>query len=154
MRRFPLIVSMLLIITCTSTMTPRANTREEVVAYVDRAAQVVAENGPSCDTFQQPRWLAGDYYVFVISADGVTTCHPVRPDLVGTNANAVVDPNGKRIGEEFIRVANGPQGNGWVDYEWARPGQSVPVAKSSYVRRVIGPDGKSYIVGSGGYELR
>ena len=138
---------------CASVMTPRDNTREEIVAYVDRAARVVQENGPSCEMFADPRWRSGDWYIFVFNLDdGRTICHPVRPDLVGTNASAVVDPNGKRPGDEMLRVANA-SGTGWVEYVWARPGQSAPEPKSAYVRRVTGPDGRVYVVGSGGYAV-
>jgi hypothetical protein len=145
-------VLVLLIIACASTMTPRDNSREEIVAYVDRAARGVQENGPSCDMFADQRWLSGDWYIFVFDADGKTICHPVRPDLVGTNTSAVVDPNGKRIGDEMLRIVT-TSGAGWVDYVWARPGQSTPDPKMSYVRRVTGPDGRIYGVGSGGYGL-
>lgn len=133
---------------------PQANTREEIVAYVDRAATYVSQHGPSCQTFSNAPWFAGDWYIFVLEIDGRTVCHPARPDLVGTQEADLVDPNGKRIGQEFLAIANGPDGRGWVDYVWARPGGSVPVPKSAYVRKVIGPDGKGYIVGSGGYEVK
>ena len=65
----------------TSSMTPRANTHDEIVAYVNRAANVIAAKGPSCDTFKSPPWYSGDWYVFVLEADGRTVCHPARPDL-------------------------------------------------------------------------
>jgi cytochrome c len=137
---------------CASTMTPRHNSHDDVVAYVDRAANVVRDHGPSCDTFARPEWKSGDWYIFVLERDGRTICHPAKPELVGTMVTDVADANGKRIGDEFVRVASAR--GGWVDYVWPRPGQTTPVAKSSYVRLVDGPGGKSYIVGSGGYELK
>ena len=137
----------------TSSMTPRANTRDEIVAYVNRAAGVVAAHGPSCHDFQSPAWFSNDWYVFVLEPDGRTVCHPARPDLVGTLETDLADPNGKPIGREFLRVAREQPSGGWVDYVWARPGQTTPVPKSAFVRQVTGPDGKAYIVGSGGYEL-
>lgn len=145
-------LSLVLVIGCATSMTPRNNTRNEIAAYVDRAAQIVQENGPSCEMFAQDRWRSGDWYIFVFSIDGKTVCHPVRPDLVDTAVSTIIDPNGKRVGDELMRVAT-TSGTGWVDYVWARPGQSTPEAKTSYVRRVTGPDGKAYVVGSGGYGL-
>ena len=152
MKRFaPLAI--LLVIGCASSMTPRANTRDEITTYVDKAARLVEKSGPSCDTFGMQNWRSGDYYIFVLGADGNTVCHPVRADLVGTDVRTVVDPNGMRIGDAFLAYATGSETSGWVDYVWARPGQTTPEPKSSYVRRVTGPDGKIYVVGSGGYAL-
>lgn len=137
---------------CATTYTPRHNTHQDIAAYVDRAASVVRDHGPSCDTFAKPEWKSGDWYIFVLEPNGRTLCHPAKPELVGTMVTDLVDANGKRIGDEFVRAATA-QG-GWVDYVWPRPGGTAPVAKSSYVRLVAGPGGKSYIVGSGGYELK
>jgi len=149
------LLPLLLAVACaTSSMTPRANTRDDIVEYVNRAANVVATNGPSCNMFKSPQWFANDWYVFVLESDGKTVCHPARPEMVGMTATSIVDPNGKPIGREFLRVARERAAGGWVDYVWPRPGQTTPVAKSSFVKQVTAPDGKTYIVGSGGYELR
>jgi len=66
----------------------------------------------------------------------------------------IVDANGNRVGDLIMAAGNSPAGHGWADYVWPRPGQTTPVAKSSYVVRVAGPDGTQYIVGSGGYDLK
>ena len=153
MKRLACLAAILLVIGCASSMTPRADTRDEIKSYVDRAARLVERSGPSCDTFGMQNWRSGDYYIFVLGADGNTICHPVRADLVGTDARMTVDPNGKRIGDAFLAYASGAETSGWVDYVWARPGQTTPEPKSSYVKRVTGPDGKVYVVGSGGYAL-
>ena len=64
----------------------------------------------------------------------------------------VVDSKGAHIGTALIDAAK--KGGGWVDYVWPRPGTTNPVSKSSYSMQVKGPDGKTYYVGSGGYELK
>lgn len=134
--------------------TPRAATHDAVVAYVDRAAALVAKSGASCDTFSAPAWFSGEWYIFVFDADRNAACHPAQPAMVGKSASEIVDPNGKRIGDLMMAAAGGAEGKGWVDYVWPRPGESKPVAKSAYVVSVTGPDGKKYVVGSGGYELK
>jgi signal transduction histidine kinase len=149
MRR--LVVLVLILSACATSHIPTANNRDEVTAYVNSAAAIVAKSGPSCATFNSAKWYEGDWYIFVLEPDGKAVCHPARPDLVGDMVNSLVDPNGMRIGEAFVTTANSPAGNGWVDYVWARPGQNTPVKKSSYVTMVTGPDGKKYIVGSGTY---
>jgi signal transduction histidine kinase len=147
-----LFASVIVLVGCSTAMTPRAATREAIVAYVDRAAAVVAAEGPrACDTLRTRSWFAGDWYVFVLAADGRTVCHPSHPEMVGTMAHELVDANGMRFGDEFVRVAG--QGGGWVDYIWKRPGDPTPVSKSSYVRSVTAADGEVYVIGSGGYGI-
>ena len=147
MRRLSAII---VLVGCSTTMTPRAATRDAIVGYVNRAAGVVAAQGPrACDTLRTRLWVSGEWYVFVLAADGRTLCHPARPEMVGTMAHELVDANGMRFGDAFVRVAG--EGGGWVDYIWTRPGDLSPVSKSSYVRSVTDADGQVYVVGSGGY---
>jgi methyl-accepting chemotaxis protein len=140
-------------VSCSTSMVPRTHSRDAVVDYVNRAAELVADSGAAaCSTFRSNAWYSGEWYIFVFDESGRTACHPARPDMVGTVASQLMDTNGVRIGDEFMRVGS-LDGGGWVDYHWARPGSTAPVAKSAYVRSVM-RDGKRYIVGSGGYEMR
>ena len=142
----------LLAASCSTSMVPHANSREAVVDYVNRAAELVADSGAAaCETLRGPQWYSGDWYVFIFDDSGRTVCHPGHPQMVGTMASALVDANGVRFGDALMRTG-AVDGGGWVDYAWARPGSSTPVAKSAYVRSVS-RDGRTYIVGSGGYEL-
>lgn len=132
---------------------PQANTRDEVVAYVDRAAALVSATGDAaCESLRSREWASADWYVFMFDANGKTVCHPARPDLVGRMASELADPNGKRFGDEFMRVASA--GGGWVEYAWPRDGSSSPETKSTYVKQVTAPYGRTYVVGSGGYGLQ
>jgi len=141
--------------------------RSGVVAFNDRdavvegivlmtkggnAAKVVAKSGPSCEKFKSKDWMDGDYYVFVTGPDDKLVCHP-NASMVGKANADIVDANGKKVGLDLIAAAK-KKGGGWVDYVWPRPGQTTPVAKSSYATQVKGPDGKWYVVGAGGYELK
>ena len=110
----------------------------------------MAKNGPSCEAFSSPGWFNGDWYIFVFGPDQKTLCHPAQPAMVGKSASEIVDPTGKRTGDLLMAAANGSEGHGWVEYVWPRPGQTKPVPKSAYVVAVTGPDGKKYVVGSGG----
>ena len=131
--------------------TPKANTRAEIKAYVERAAQHVAKHGADCAAFKSKDWMSGDYYIFVTGPDERELCHPLA-SMIGKPASEVVDSNGKNVGMALIEAAK--KGGGWVDYVWPRPGTTKPVAKSSYSVQVKAPDGKTYYVGSGGYELK
>src|SRR6185503_17424123 len=115
--RHLIILSVLFLAACASSMTPKANTHDEVVAYVNRAADVVSKNGPSCATFAKPEWMAAEWYVFVQEADGKIVCHP-NAQIIGRNVSEIVDANGKHVGEAL--QAAGASGHGWVDYVWPR----------------------------------
>ena len=152
----PVVLSLALLAGCATsskTMLPAANTRDAVMSYVNRAAAVVAKNGPSCETFSQPTWMGGDYYIFVIGPDNRVICHP-NGQLIGKLQSEIIDANGMRVGDALGSTAASAAGHGWVNYVWPRPGTTAPVAKSTYVTRVTGPDGKSYVVGGGGYALQ
>ena len=131
---------------------PKKNTRDAVKAYVKSAAKVIAKSGPSCDVFKGKNWMAGDYYIFVTGPDDRLVCHP-NPSMVGKANADIVDANGKKVGLDLI-AAGRKKGGGWVNYVWPRPGQTTPVPKTSYAMQVKGPDGKWYVVGSGGYDLK
>jgi signal transduction histidine kinase len=133
--------------------TPPANTRDAVKAYVQEAAKVIAKDGPSCATFADKSWTSDDYYIIVVGPDDKVVCYP-DPQVVGRPTSQVVDVNGKKVGDLLNAAARNNEGGGWVEYLWPRPGTTKPVPKSSYAVSVTAPDGKRYVVGSGGYELK
>lgn len=147
-------LSLVLLAGCASNLiTPGVNTRDAVMSYVNSAANVVSKNGPSCDKFSSSSWMSGDYYIFVVGPDGRVLCHP-NAQIVGMMESDIVDVNGMRVGDALSAAAATPAGHGWVNYVWPRPGTTTPMAKSTYVTRVTGPDGKVYMVGGGGYQLQ
>lgn len=73
--------------------------------------------------------------------------HPFKPDLDGKDMSDYSDPKGKKLFVEFAKVCR-EKGDGFVDYEWPKPGQEKPSPKLSYVKLV--PEW-GWIVGSGIY---
>lgn len=73
--------------------------------------------------------------------------HPFKPELNGTMLSSNLDPNGKAIFVEMVKVVNA-QGSGFVDYMWSRPGESEPQPKISYV---AGFKPWGWVVGTGVY---
>jgi signal transduction histidine kinase len=145
-----------LLISCATSYVPRMNSRQALMDYVERAAALVARQGPesACSSFTEPKWMGGDYYVFISRvSDNVVVCHPVNATLVGVSQTDLRDVNGKYFVRDMADAANSAAGRGWVEYQWARPGQTTPEPKSAYVVAVTAPDGKRYIVGSGGYNM-
>jgi signal transduction histidine kinase len=147
---------LVLVAACASSYAPTVKSREALVTYVERAAALVEREGPdaACTAFHDRRWKSGEWYVFINRADDdVLVCHPARPDLVGGDQTDLQDVNGVYLAREMRARAEEPGAAGWVEYMWARPGETTPVRKSVYVVAVTAPDGRRYVVGSGGYEM-
>jgi methyl-accepting chemotaxis protein len=73
--------------------------------------------------------------------------HPIKPELNGQDVSGMKDPNGKALFKAFVQtVQQGKQG--FVDYQWPRPGTDKPVDKLSYVH---GFEPWGWVIGSGIY---
>ena len=136
----------------TASHLPKANTRHDVTAYVEAAADVVRQHGPSCETFATPEWRGGPYYIFVDGPDDRAVCHP-NAALIGKPFAAITNARDEKVGEMIAAKGKGA-GRGWVEYYWAPPGEKIEKLKSTYVIGVTGPGGKHYVVGSGAWDLK
>ncbi len=79
-----------------------------------------------------PGSVDGQWYVFVIDADGTRIANPTTPDLIGTNAGDAVDINGKAYGTELVAATENGR---WVDYYFVNPGTGEPERKHTWVVR-------------------
>jgi signal transduction histidine kinase len=136
---------------------PEHQATRELVSLVDDAAALVAGKGheAACAAFHEKgsRWFDDETYVFILGMEGLALCHPARPSLEGRGQIDLRDPHGRPIVQNFIRDLERAE-TGWEHYLWPRPGGGTNFFwKTSYVRRVEGPDGVSYVVGSGGYQM-
>ena len=130
----------------------------ELVALVDDATELVRGKGESAfDDFRVAgsRWRHAETYVFVLDLDGNMLVH-ADPALEGKNQLELKDVGGKPIIRGLLDVTSAVAGKpqGWYHYQWPVPGGLLPRWKSSFVRRVSSPSGKSYVVGSGMYNDR
>ena len=75
---------------------------------------------------------------------------PASPALVGKNLIDVSDKGtpGKPVFKEFVQLARS-KGEGWIEYQWPKPGSTAAAKKTSYICRV---PGKDLLVGAGTYE--
>ncbi len=129
----------------------------ELVALVARAVELVEGRGMevACGELkrQDGPWLEADSYVFVLTADGTSLCHPARPALEGRNLEELHDPDDRPILQLMLeQLADGSE-DGWIHYLWPRPEDSVLSWKSTYLRRAEGVQGRELIVASGVYRL-
>ncbi|MDP2007876.1 MAG: methyl-accepting chemotaxis protein [Rubrivivax sp.] len=73
--------------------------------------------------------------------------HPIKPELDGKDASGMKDPNGFALFLGFVDTVK-RSGQGFVAYQWPKPGSAKPVDKLSYVKG-FAPWG--WIIGSGIY---
>ena len=125
-----------------------------VVEQVDDAAELLAAEGEAAFATLRDRssgFRFYDSYVFVMSPEGVQLVNAGFPDVEGQNLLDLTDQDGVVIGREILALLADREA-GWVDYKWPRPGDEKAVGKSTYVRKVNLPDGRTLIVGAGIYE--
>jgi signal transduction histidine kinase len=132
---------------------------QNLVALVEDAAGLIETKGD--EAFKEfakkdSKWFNADYYLFAYTIDGTTVFHPVRPDLVGQNVMDLKDMNGKQIIRQITNIGRQPasDASGWVFYLWEDRTQITPTWKAAYIRKVVTPDLKTYVVGSGSYNIK
>jgi Signal transduction histidine kinase len=127
---------------------------KRLVALVEEAAELVEKRGPAAfEAFGKrgSKWFDDKHYLFVYDISGVCLFHPVEPELVGKNLMDFKDMNGKQVIRMLTDVGKKPgdRASGWVFYLWEDGTQISPLWKSSYIRKAVGPDRKTYLIGSG-----
>jgi len=132
----------------TKTTGPKA----ELEAFVQMAAAEIEKRGE--EAFADFRetdgiWFKGDKYLFVFDLEGNAICHPINPDLEGTNMLDTQDPDGVAPMQQMLSIVQ-EGGSGWVNYKWPKPGSGEPVDKSSFVTTAKFGD-STVAVGSGIY---
>ncbi len=75
----------------------------------------------------------GDNYIWINDMSPAMIMHPAKPELDGKDLSAFKDPKGVYLFKEMVDVCKA-DGGGMVSYDWAKPGESEPKPKISYVR--------------------
>ncbi len=136
---------------------PEHEETKQLMSFVKEAAALWEGKGAAaCVDFKKKgsQWFRGDTYVFVSDLTGISVCHPANPGLEGTNQLDLKDAGGKPIIRQFLKVVSSDKHQGWVHYQWPKPGEPEPSWKTSYVVRVRAPSGVDYLVGSGRYDMK
>ncbi len=97
------------------------------------------------------RFSDGAGYVWIHNLDGVMVMHPVKPSLDGKALLDMRDVNGVYL---FVAMNETVEehGKGWIPYSWPKPGKKDSSPKISYCV-LVKHGGKSYVVGSGMYDV-
>ena len=157
----PILVALFMSLLCGATWASddyQYKETRELVALVDDAAELVHTKGEAAFSdfrLAGSRWRQDQTYIFVLDPQGNMLVHPDSA-MEGKNELDLKDINGKPIIRDLIGAATTlpSKPDGWYHYQWPVPGGILPRWKSSYVRLVMAPSGKSYVVGSGMYNDR
>jgi signal transduction histidine kinase len=153
-----LVFGLLYFIACTTKEEkPVINNAEQLKSFVNSAYEIIKEKGEKCYPEFRKRggkWFHDDLYIFVWGLDGHRYVYPPNLDGEGENMLNLKDVSGKPIGKMFVEAVSGETGDGWVFYEWPKPGEDLPTWKSTYFKKVTTPDGTECLVASGIYNLK
>jgi signal transduction histidine kinase len=132
---------------------------QDLVSLVEDAARLIETKGDEAfKEFGQKdsKWLNADHYLFAYTLDGTMVFHPLMPKLIGQNVMDLKDMNGKQIIRQITNIGKRPanDASGWVFYLWEDQAQITPTWKAAYIRKVVTPDLKTYVVGSGSYSIK
>lgn len=121
----------------------KAMVQQALDMFKDKGKKVTLEtvndrNGP---------FVKGDIYLFAMSTAGVVIAHPVDHTIRRVNLMNFKDGNGTPFVQQFTEVVQA-QGEGWVDYLWAKVGSGKQAKKRTYVKTVPGED---LYIGAGYY---
>lgn len=70
-------------------------------------------------------------YFLIQGPGGVMVMHPIRPDFNGKSPDVL---GSRKLATDFAQAAEDPAG-GYVDYQFARPGQSGTFPKTAFARQ-------------------
>ena len=160
MKRRKIIVGLALVGFCVSLAVNGAfaASKEEIRAVVTRVQKAVAliqSQGESCyPQLVDPNgeFVGGSDYVFVFSLNeaekGTLTLH-IKQGMIGKSLMGLKEPGtNRKFAQDFVLIAESPEGKGWTEYQWSRPDIREIDTKATYIMKV---PGKPLAVGSGIY---
>lgn len=117
--------------------------------YVLSEQKVLSEEDAQKQALQAIEQLryAGNEYFWVNDLKPTMLMHPIKKELSGQDVSQMKDPSGMAIFVEFARIGT-TQGEGFVSYQWPKPGAPAPEPKISFVRQF---KAWKWIIGSGVY---
>jgi signal transduction histidine kinase len=117
-------------------------TADEAVALVKKGVAFYKENGKekALAAFSDPNgpFVKGELYFFVYgtNGDGIVLAHGQNQKMIGRHLIDMKDNDGFAMIREGTKIANSPEGKGWMNYNWPNSLTKAVEAKRSYIERV------------------
>jgi len=131
-----------------------ADQADDARNLVDRAIDMFKDQGKEATlkaiNDRNGPFVKGDLYVFALTMGNMLVGQPHEVSLRRMNLTNTRDANGQYFIQKFKEVVEN-QGSGWVDYTWAKPGDSIASPKKAFVKKV---PGEELYVGAGFYLAR
>jgi cytochrome c len=123
--------------------------RQAVVPFVQEAVDYARANGKekALAEFSDPNgsFKRGELYIYAYDFNANVIAHGGDASLIGKNLIDYTDPNGVKVIQGLIEVAQG--GEGWFTYTWNNPQTGQQEPKLGYVMKVD----DTWWLGSGTY---
>jgi signal transduction histidine kinase len=133
--RYMLVLPVLFMITGPA-LAQAVGTAAEAKSMLEKVvADMKANKSGTIDDINSKKYNQKDLYPFCGAADGKFTAHGADKSLVGQSMKDRKDAAGKAYGEQFYKEAQAGKFSE-VSYMFPKPGDTTPVAKSSYITKV------------------
>jgi len=113
---------------------------DEAKALALRAAALFEAKGPAAiEAFNETKdsFVDRDLYITVIDRQGVVRASSgPSAALIGKNTWDAEDPEGKKFVQEFWKVTDGGDNQGWLTYKYVDPLTKKLARKKAFVRRI------------------
>ena len=133
------IIMLMISVFCLSSTAARADDRDVAVALVKKAVAFYHANGAERLIEEvsnaKGQFVQGSVYVHVQANDGVILAHPMNSNLIGQNATAARDADGKSITQLTFDAGDGKT-SPWIEYRFKNPKSNEVEAKVTYVEKV------------------
>lgn len=100
------------------------------------------------DTLRNMRFNEGSGYYFMTSLEGIEYLYPPNPDFEGRSITEIFPPKIQQLQLEMVEVVSSAEKEGFVYYDWYKPGENKLLKKHSFVK-LFEPYG--LIIGTGDY---
>ena len=110
--------------------------KEMTMSLVNEAVELMAEEGElAFDNFREngSKWFHDGTYLSIWTIEGIRVVYAPNTSSEGMNVSVLSE-----------------EGEGWVNYQWPKPGESAPTMKYTFVKRASIED-QTYLVTSGFY---
>jgi signal transduction histidine kinase len=122
-------------------------TREEAVAFVNKAVAYVKANdkAKALAEFNDPKgkFVIKELYVVAVDLQGNVLANGVNRKIVGKNLLQIKDVDGRSFVREQIEIAT-TKGSGWMEFRWNNPVTNQMEQRQFYLVR-----NEDYFIGSG-----
>lgn len=97
-------------------------------------------------------FLFAGTYIWIHDLKGKMLMHPIKYNMVGNDLLGLKDRKGKRFFAAMNQVVE-EKGEGWVSYDWQKPGEKNFYPKISFIKKCKTADGDEVVLGCGAFDL-